>query len=106
MANEELIAILRSVIQDELAPIKDELQSVKLELLDTKEQMNSRFDTVEAKLSRVETSVLRIESNEPSDVMGILKQINAKLDTNRELAHKVEDLEMDLKIIKKAISPQ
>lgn len=83
------------------------------ELQDTRAEMKSRFDTLETKLSHIEDDVAtikatvdRMAAETPEDVMGMLKQINAKLDTNQELAHKVDDLEKGLRIIKKAISNQ
>ena len=104
MANEELINILRSVIQDELAPVKDELQCVKMELMDTRAQMNSCCDIVEAKLSRVEAGVTRIEAYKLQDIMRtMIKQTNAKLDANQDLMHKVDELKTDLKLIKMVI---
>lgn len=68
--------------------------ATKQDLTDIRAQMNSRFDTLETKLSFVEKDVSvikqdvsdikaavgRIEENEPADVMGMLKQINAKLE--------------------------
>jgi conjugal transfer/entry exclusion protein len=115
----ELKVMLKTVIQEALEPINKRLDQIesnmatKQELQDTRSEMKSRFDTLETKLSHVEDHVGtikvivdRMAAETPEDVRGMLKQINAKLDINRDLAHKVDDLEMDLKIIKKAISHQ
>ncbi|MBP1933230.1 hypothetical protein [Ammoniphilus resinae] len=106
MSNEEILTLLRTVIQEELNPIKMELQ-------DSRAQMISRFDMLEAKLSGVEdvvatieSSVKRLEVNEPGDVMGMLKQLNLKLEENHGLSSKIDELETDMKIIKKVISNQ
>jgi len=106
MSNDELMSLLRSVIKEELDPIKEEMQT-------TRAQMNLRFDTIETKLSRVEdnlaavkASVARLEANEPQDIVGLLKQINTKLDAQRDLTERVSDLETDVKVIKKAITNQ
>jgi chaperonin cofactor prefoldin len=94
--------------------------ATKQDLQDTRSEMKNRFDTLEAKMSLVEDDVSSVKQNvydikltvnllateAPEDVVGLLKQINTKLDANRDLAQKVDDLEMDLRIIKKAISHQ
>lgn len=105
---------------DLLRKILDKLDGLDSELRDTRAEMKSRFDTLEAKMSLVEDDVSSVKQNvydikftvnllateAPEDVMGMLKKINAKLDTKQDLSQKVEDLEMDLRIIKKAISHQ
>lgn len=61
--------------------------ATKQDLMDIRVQMNSRFDTLETKMSYVESDVASIKatvdliaSETPQDVMGMLKQINAKLE--------------------------
>jgi hypothetical protein len=66
--------------------LRTDLARVENEVLTTRSQMNFRFDTVESRLSNVEkdtteikAALQRLESNEPEDVIGMLKQINTKL---------------------------
>ena len=66
--------------------LRGDLSKVENEVLTTRSQMNFRFDTVETRLSHVEkdtteikAALHRIESNEPDDVIGMLRQINTKL---------------------------
>jgi len=56
MSNEEILALLRNLIQEELNPIKMELQ-------DCRAQMISRFDMLKAKLLGVEDVVATIEAS-------------------------------------------
>lgn len=110
----------RLMNDDLLRIILDKLDGLDSELRDSRAEMKSRFDTLETKISLVEkdisnmkqdvsdikSTVSLLAAEAPEDVIGLLKKVNAKLDTNRDLTHKVDDLEMDLKIIKKAISNQ
>jgi hypothetical protein len=84
------LAKAESGLRDDLAGVEGGLRAVLLrvenEVLTTRSQMNFRFDTVETRLSHVEkdtteikSALHRIESNEPDDVIGILRQINTKL---------------------------
>lgn len=105
---------------DLLRKILDKLVGMDSELRDSRAETKNRFDTLEAKISLVEkdisnmkqavsdikSTVTLLAAEAPEDVMGMLKKINAKLDATPDLVHRVEDLEMDLKIIKKAISHQ
>lgn len=43
-------------------------------------EMTKRFDKVDGRLERIENAVNRIEQNEPADVIGMLDQMNKKLD--------------------------
>jgi len=56
MSNEEILALPRNVIQEELNPIKMELQ-------DCRAQMIFRFEILEVKLSGVEDVVATIEAS-------------------------------------------
>jgi chromosome segregation ATPase len=110
----------KSMSDDLLLKILDKLDGMDSELRDSRAETKSRFDTLEAKMSLIKDDVSSVKQDvsdikstvtllaaeAPEDVIGLLKKINTKLDTNQDLAHKVEDLEMDLKIIKKAISHQ
>ena len=101
---EELVPIreeirgVKTELQAEMKDVKSELQTeikgVKSEIQDTRSQMNFRFDTLEMKTSHIETKLAHVErdvaaikatvdhmSGEvPQDVMGMLKQMNSKLD--------------------------
>jgi len=89
---------VKSELQAEMKSFKSELQTeikgVKSETKDNRSQMNFRFDTLEMKTSHIETKLAYVEhdvaaikatvdhmSGEvPQDVMGMLKQMNSKLD--------------------------
>jgi len=109
----ELKTMLQSVIEEALKPVREDIRNVKQELQDTRSEMKTRFDNLDSELylvkqdvAAIKASVARIEENEPADVIGTLRQINAKLDSQRDLVGKVDELETDIKLIKKAITNQ
>lgn len=103
--------------------ILQELESIngrmatKEELLVVKSQMNHRFDTLETRtanmqqdIAEIKNNIQHIEKNQPPDIMGMLKQINSNIDKKSNdhevslINEKVEELESDVKLIKKVIT--
>ncbi|UTW70261.1 hypothetical protein KHA80_06535 [Anaerobacillus sp. HL2] len=72
---------------------------------------NERLDATKD-VSEIKESILRVEQNVPEDILGMLKQMNAKLDEKAvmvdysAISEKVADLEADLKLVKKVITNQ
>lgn len=100
-------------VKGEISGIKQEQASMNIELQNVKSQMNSRFDTLETKTSHIQddvsdikNSVHRLEMNEPQDVLAMLKQVNQKLDSNQKIVHDIEDLETDIRLIKRMLTNQ
>ncbi|RXT03944.1 hypothetical protein [Ammoniphilus sp. CFH 90114] len=100
-------------VENQLESLETRMGSVETALHDTRAHMYFRFDTLDTKLSRVEGDVVdikailgRLEENEPQDIMGMLKQMNQKLEAHDGLAEKVSDQETDIKLIKKLLTNQ
>lgn len=76
------------------------------------EKTNERLNTLQQDVSEIKEAVLRVERDVPEDILGMLKQMNAKLDEKAILtdysaiSEKVDDLEADLKLVKKVITNQ
>lgn len=115
MSDELLKQILEEIksMKTSLQDTRSQMNSMETSLQDTRAQMNSRFDTLEIKLSNVEVdtssikeSMARIEENEPEDVIGTLRHLEKELNEQQDLLEKVEELEIDIILIKKAITNQ
>jgi chromosome segregation ATPase len=89
MSDEILKQILEEMksMNQKMDRMETRLESAEATVQDTRGQMNSRFDTLETKLAHVENDVTTIKATvdhmaaeTPEDVMGMLKQINSKLE--------------------------
>lgn len=70
--------------------LNDKMASVESELQGTRSEMKSRFDTVDTKIAHMQNDITeikesahRLETDQPDDVIGLLKSMNEKLE-NRD----------------------